>query len=72
MIQNAEFGPEVTAILGQAYDRACRYLHEKEQPGAVKEIIAKRIIELAKDGERDPQRLCVRALSGLGVPRKDD
>jgi hypothetical protein len=32
----------------------------------VREIIAKRIIEVARDGERDPDELCVRALKALG------
>jgi hypothetical protein len=34
----------------------------------IAEIVAKRIIELAKDGERDPERLCDGALSLLRAP----
>jgi hypothetical protein len=33
------------------------------------EIVAKRIIELAKQGERDPDRLCERALIDLREQR---
>jgi hypothetical protein len=35
----------------------------------VQEVIAARIIALAKAGERDPQVLCDHALEGLGLPR---
>ena len=69
--QNASFDPAETAILGQAYQLACRSLHDTGQPEIVKEIIAKRIIKLAKQGERDPQRLCVGALNALGIPSAD-
>jgi hypothetical protein len=30
-------------------------------------IIARRIVEAAKSGERDPIRLCIMALAGLGI-----
>jgi hypothetical protein len=36
------------------------------QPDLVREIIAKRIIEVARDGERNPDELCARALQTLG------
>jgi len=36
------------------------------QPDIVKEVIARRIISLAQKGERDPDRLCARALAALG------
>jgi hypothetical protein len=36
---------------------ACRCLHDAGQPALVREIIAKRVIEAAKKGERDPVRL---------------
>jgi hypothetical protein len=41
-------------------------LHDKEQPAVVYEIIAKRIIEAAKKGERDPIRLRDAGLAALG------
>jgi hypothetical protein len=40
--------------MGKAFDRACHSLHDIGQPDLVREIIAKRIIEVARDGERDP------------------
>ena len=37
-----------------------------EQPEAFKEIVAKRIIEMAWEGERDADELCELALKSLG------
>jgi hypothetical protein len=41
-------------------------LHDKGQPAVVYEITAKRIIEAAKKGERDPIRLRDAGLAALG------
>jgi hypothetical protein len=43
--------------MGEAFDAACAGLQDGGQPDLVREIIAKRIIEAAKKGERDPVRL---------------
>ena len=66
LFEQAAFGPDEVKILTDAYDRARRSLHDKGQPAIVQEIIAKRIIALAKEGERDPARLCADALTALG------
>ena len=64
------FDDRVTSLLGQAFDAACRKLHDKGQPHIVYEIIAGRIIEAAKKGERDVSRLAAAGLSALGI--RDD
>jgi hypothetical protein len=64
------FDDQVTAILGQAFDAACRELHDKGQPEIVYEIIAARIIEAAKKGEREVTKLAAAGLSALGVHSK--
>jgi hypothetical protein len=66
----AAFDEEATAAMAEAYDKACQSMHDWGQPDIVKEIIAKRIIELAGKGERDPDRLCERALRALGFNEK--
>jgi hypothetical protein len=53
--------------MGEAFDCACRSLRGIGQVGSVREIIAKRIIEVARGGERDPDRLCDYALHGVGL-----
>jgi hypothetical protein len=59
------FDDEATQILGKAYDIACRSLHRKGQPSVVQEFLAKKIIEAAQYGERDPDRLAGAALGML-------
>jgi hypothetical protein len=60
------FDDRVTEIIGRAFDSACRQAREAEQPATVYEAIAKRIIDAAKNGERDPVRLHDAGLKGLG------
>ena len=61
------FGPNATQILEIAFEKACRSLHDTGQPDIVKEIIAKRIIDLAREGANDPDRLCDMTLKALGL-----
>jgi hypothetical protein len=63
------FDAETTKAMGEAYDVACGELGDGGQP-LVKEVIAQRIVEAAKKGERDPQRLCAKALDALGLNRR--
>jgi hypothetical protein len=39
----------------------------KGQPEIVQEIIAKRIIDIAETGERDPDKMCERVLLTFGL-----
>jgi hypothetical protein len=48
-----------------------RELHDKGQPAIVYEVIAKRIIDAAKNGERDPVQLRNIGLAGLGFDKGD-
>jgi hypothetical protein len=63
------FEPEILAAMGDAYDRALHSLHV-EPPRSAREIIAARIISLARKGESDPRKLCEEALFALGVRGK--
>ncbi len=53
--------------MGTAFDRACRSLRSFARGGQVRELIAKRIIEAAKHGERDPICLHSHALMGFSI-----
>ena len=64
--RGADFDEETTRLMGEAFDAARASLHDKGQPEVVYEIIAKRIIEAAKKGERDPTRLRDAGLAALG------
>jgi hypothetical protein len=61
----AVFDDYATGIMGEAFDAACNELHDKGQPTIIYEVIAKRIIDAAKNGERDPVQLRNIGLAGL-------
>lgn len=63
------FDPEAITIMADAYDRAWKALHDRGQPEVVREVIARRIIKAAKEGERDPDRLCAFALDAFRAVR---
>ena len=65
----AVFDDHATKLMGDAFDSACKELHDAGQPQIVYEIIAGRIIDAAKNGERDPVRLLDIGLAGLGFER---
>jgi len=65
----AVFDDRVTKIMGEAFDDACKELHDTGQPPIVYEVIAKRIIDAAKNGERDPTRLRNAGLVALGFDK---
>jgi len=64
------FDDHATEIMGEAFDAACRELHDKGQPTIVYEVIAKRIIDAARNGERDQVRLRNLGLAGLGLDKE--
>ena len=65
--QDISFDDETTHAMGTAYDRACKFIRTFGIAVTVREIIAMRIIEAAKAGEREPARLCEEALKELGI-----
>jgi ATP-dependent protease HslVU (ClpYQ) ATPase subunit len=61
--EHRAFEPEATAAMGEAFDAACKELHDVGE----RELIAKRIIAAASGGERDPVRLRTAALNWIIV-----
>jgi hypothetical protein len=55
--QSGEFDDIATLVMGEAFDRACKSLRNFGSTRTVREIIATRIIDAARNGERDPARL---------------
>jgi len=66
-IQDVAFDDETTFAMGVAFDQACSSLRHLGYADKVRELIAKRIIEAAINGERDPIRLHSQALMGFGI-----
>jgi hypothetical protein len=60
-----KFDPEAKRIMGIAFEMTCASLKYANQPDVAHEAVANRIIELAKNGMRDPDRLCERVMDDL-------
>jgi hypothetical protein len=60
------FGPEDVADLTAAFEAALSRLGLVDRRDPLTGAVAKAIIQLAKDGERDPKKLCDGALKILG------
>jgi hypothetical protein len=71
------FNPETTRLLGQAYDDALEAVRHGAVEGwqrsgaSVGPFLAARILELARRGERDPNRLRDAALASLRAALPD-
>jgi hypothetical protein len=61
-IQPGAFDPEEIAVISEAFEAACKELGNIGQPDVVREVIAQRIIQAARLGERNPDRLREAAL----------
>jgi len=73
-IQNVAFDDTATSAMGEAFDKACKSLRSFGTACTVREIIAKRIIAVATNGERDPARLFEQALRvvSIEIPQMSD
>jgi hypothetical protein len=70
-LQGHRFDPETVRLLGIAYEMTLVALHQNRRIDALRTAVALKFIELAKAGERDPERLCDGALkAALTRPRR--
>jgi len=67
LIQNVAFDDAATSAMGEAFDKACKSLRSFGTACTVREIIAKRIVAVATNGERNPARLHEQALIPFGI-----
>ena len=66
-IQYAVFDDEATRIMGAAFDDACCSLPHFSGAERVRDLVAGRILEAARNGERDPACLYSQALMGFFI-----
>jgi hypothetical protein len=59
------FEPEVVDAMSVAFDAACKSLGLRPRSDPASELVAKKIVELAQRGVRDPARLSERVLHEL-------
>ena len=71
LLGEAVFPPEDIARMTKAYDAALQLLRLTDRHDPVTEIVAKKIIEVTRAGERDPPKICARAIKELGIPLPD-
>jgi hypothetical protein len=67
LLRVAGFDPKAIEVICEAYAKARKSLYDTNDPDLVNEIIALRILSLAKQGERDPDRLRAGALAALPI-----
>lgn len=66
LLKDHAFGPEEIKVLTTAYEDVLRTLRLENRADPATEMIAKKILEFAQRGERDPVRLrdyAIRSLS---------
>jgi len=66
-LQNQAFGPDQITLMTTAFEDALSKLQVVDRTDPAAESLAKRILELAQQGERDPIRLRDRALQSLSA-----
>ena len=65
LLRGAGFDHKTIELVCEAYIKTRKSLRDTNHPELVNEIIARRILSLAKLGERDPDQLRAKALSEL-------
>ena len=65
LLQKSAFGPEEIERMTTAYEDALRVLGLTDRSDPLTEILAKKIIEIAQTGERDPARICANAVAAI-------
>lgn len=69
LLQNSAFDPDMIKCMTDAYEEACRVLKlagRSAEPTT--ELVARKIVEIAQTGVKDPAELRRRALDELGIP----
>ena len=62
LLQFSAFEPDQIACMRAAYEDALAALKLNDRRDPITELVAKKVIEAAQAGERDPDRLCETAL----------
>jgi hypothetical protein len=68
LLERQVFPPELVVILGEVFEDVLRTLGLNNREDPLTELIAKKVIELAQSGERNPIRL--KALTVEAFERK--
>lgn len=67
LLQNKALGPDELNTMTAAYEATLRALGLVDRSDPITDIIARKIIEIAQTGERDPIAIRARTISELGA-----
>jgi hypothetical protein len=67
LLQNLALGPDEIESLTTAYERTLRAIGLADRGDPIAEIIAKKIIEIAQTGMKDPAEISKLAIKQLGI-----
>ena len=62
-LNGQRFDPETMRLMGLAYEMTRISLRLGDRGNIANNVVAQKLIELAKSGERDPERLCEAVLN---------
>ena len=65
-LNGQKFDPETMRLMGLAYEMTRKSLRLVDRGDIANNAVAQKLIELAKAGERDPERLCEAVLQQWG------
>lgn len=68
LLQGSNLGMDEVEQIEAAYERTLRALSLKDRNDPITEMIARKIIQIADSGLRDPAEVSARAIKELGVP----
>lgn len=66
VLQGTSFGPEDIRILNDAYEDALHALYLVDRNDPLTEMVARKIVEIGRDGLRDPHQIAGMAIKALG------
>jgi hypothetical protein len=64
-LDGRSFDPETLKCMGEAFEFACKKLSLADKEDSFTQMVAERVILLAKRGENDPNALCERVIRSL-------
>jgi hypothetical protein len=67
LLRETSFSPDEIERMTAAYEAVLKALRLSDRTDPITELIAKKIIEVARNGEHDPGRICAGILCDLGV-----
>jgi len=68
LLRDSKLAPEQIEILNKAFDRALRALHLVDRGDPICEMVARTVIEVAKNGMLDPDAIAGETVRRLGLP----